>query len=781
MQTARRVVTLSCGAAAALLALCVAAPAQAQCTGFSLTQTSGAAIAPGTTDIGNHGDDLVTSVPLPFPVTFYGVPYSTGTVSSNGNIQFTTGSSAYTNSCLPASALGIGIAAYWDDLRTDAVGDGIFTSISGVAPNRVFNIEYRAHYYSGGGVANFEVRLFEDQTGFEIIYGTMAGGGTSATVGVQHTTYPPTQPICNSGGVTAGMRLRFTCSNDPIPPTGSGFASPTAVYACGTGGGATLLSVLVTPGFGPTSTGIGVTTNLTSIGGSASQTFYDDGSHGDAAAGDNRFSFGASVASTITPGNKSLSFTVSDAQGRSSNGVFGVTVNPCPSNGPDVFVARLTDIGYYGAVSGISAYAVGTDACNAGDVPVNWYSTINEHPVIAQNMYRLSGGRFEQIGQSWLKHGFSSTNSATCGACTSPPGGGQQLGVNCSDAYGSGLNGSQGNLGPRSQVNATTGAYPYPWSAPAAPATIGRRLQVFTSDIDPALNAGAIYIAEAHYVTADDARWSNGVSPATNGLNNASYQRILIPTVTATPSLTSVINRMSPGIKAWKDLDPTVQLAPADYVDTSLSATGIVARFWVASKVTDNGNGTWHYEFAVQNLNSDRCGGSFSVPMGAGVVVTNIGFHGSFAHSGEPYPNTAANPNAWAGVASAGAVTWTAPQAYVAPGDSANALRWGTMYNFRFDANVAPTTGAATIGLFKPGTGGDAVTAVSLVAGSSCGPADFDGDGDNGTDLDIEAFFACLGGNCCGTCWTADFDGDGDTGTDLDIETFFRITAGGEC
>lgn len=53
------------------------------------------------------------------------------------------------------------------------------------------------------------------------------------------------------------------------------------------------------------------------------------------------------------------------------------------------------------------------------------------------------------------------------------------------------------------------------------------------------------------------------------------------------------------------------------------------------------------------------------------------------------------------------------------------------------------------------------------------GTADFDGDGDSGTDADIEAFFACLGGNCCGTCGSADFDHDGDTGTDGDIEAFY--------
>jgi hypothetical protein len=59
--------------------------------------------------------------------------------------------------------------------------------------------------------------------------------------------------------------------------------------------------------------------------------------------------------------------------------------------------------------------------------------------------------------------------------------------------------------------------------------------------------------------------------------------------------------------------------------------------------------------------------------------------------------------------------------------------------------------------------------------------ADFNGDGDVGTDADIEAFFACLAGNCCPTCGSADFNGDGDVGTDADIEAFFRVLAGGNC
>jgi len=46
-------------------------------------------------------------------------------------------------------------------------------------------------------------------------------------------------------------------------------------------------------------------------------------------------------------------------------------------------------------------------------------------------------------------------------------------------------------------------------------------------------------------------------------------------------------------------------------------------------------------------------------------------------------------------------VTWaTTPYAQ---NKNANALRWGTLYNFRFRANRAPLTGNVTIGLFKSG------------------------------------------------------------------------------
>jgi uncharacterized membrane protein len=68
----------------------------------------------------------------------------------------------------------------------------------------------------------------------------------------------------------------------------------------------------------------------------------------------------------------------------------------------------------------------------------------------------------------------------------------------------------------------------------------------------------------------------------------------------------------------------------------------------------------------------------------------------------------------------------------------------------------------------------------ALVLVPACS-ADFNHDGDLGTDADIGSFFACLAGNCCTSCSSADFNGDGDVGTDSDIEAFFRVLGGGSC
>src|SRR4029077_13457813 len=49
----------------------------------------GGSIVPGTTDIGNHGDDTVVTIALPFSYTLYDQTFTSINLSSNGNAQFT--------------------------------------------------------------------------------------------------------------------------------------------------------------------------------------------------------------------------------------------------------------------------------------------------------------------------------------------------------------------------------------------------------------------------------------------------------------------------------------------------------------------------------------------------------------------------------------------------------------------------------------------------------------------------------------------------------------------
>ncbi len=367
--------------------------------------------------------------------------------------------------------------------------------------------------------------------------------------------------------------------------------------------------------------------------------------------------------------------------------------------GADVIVGDLHSLSSWGSLSGITAYSVGTTSCNIGDEDLLWESNNPNHPVIGQNMYRLKEGRLTQIGISWLKHGFLALTGNACNLGCQDPGTGSKLGVGCSDPYGSGLNGSQGGLGPRFEVNAFTGDFLYPFTADGQTGnTIYKRLQVHSDDVNPSMNAGARYFVEGQYITPDDAA-------AGNGFNNVSYREV---SVDSDSSFTidfiggASTQREIPGIVAWADVDPTVQVS-----DFDVPSEG---QFIVAHRVQDNGDGTWRYDYGIFNNNSDRSGQAFSIPVLPGAVITDIGFNDVDYHSGEPYDGTD-----WASSTAGNAVTWSTDT--FATESDANALRWGTMYNFWFTADVAPGTVNATLTLFKPGS-------PSVIAGAIQGPGD---------------------------------------------------------
>src|SRR5262249_61968800 len=86
----------------------------------------------------------------------------------------------------------------------------------------------------------------------------------------------------------------------------------------------------------------------------------------------------------------------------------------------DIIVADIPDTYNWGSANNIAAFSCGTNACNVGNAIMSWDGNNNQHPVIAENMFRLKAGRMEQLGQAWVKHGFASANWNYCQTCQTP-------------------------------------------------------------------------------------------------------------------------------------------------------------------------------------------------------------------------------------------------------------------------------------------------------------------------------------------------------------------------
>ncbi|MCH7839864.1 MAG: hypothetical protein IID38_06480 [Planctomycetes bacterium] len=172
----------------------------------------------------------------------------------------------------------------------------------------------------------------------------------------------------------------------------------------------------------------------------------------------------------------------------------------------------------------------------------------------------------------------------------------------------------------------------------------------------------------------------------------------------------------TPAIKAWKAADSTV-VETEIYVqedvsanETNCSGSGGGSECQVeedsllilAAKATDLGNGSWAYEYALHNLNSHRGVEAFRMCIASGTQISNVGFHDVDYHSGEELQIDTSD---WTWTVSGTSILWEAP---AATGKGKNALRWGTLYNFRFQADQAPDASLRPIALrlFRDGPAG---------------------------------------------------------------------------
>ena len=390
--------------------------------------------------------------------------------------------------------------------------------------------------------------------------------------------------------------------------------------------------------------------------------------------------------------------------GRSANA-------PAFVHGPDIMVGDMSGLAQFGSSAGQVGLGIGTTSCNNGDQPVHFFQLPNtDHSVVSQNLYRMSGGasnddRFEQIGQAWVKHTFGANQDDACSFGCTPAPDGTTLGVGCSDPYSASQNASQtdhvGALGSRAWVNPFTGAFP---SNPRPENHAGHvhtgtshRILVNASDLNTAMNVGATYYAEVQYDSPHEYAWCQAHPGQCNMYNNASYRRYSVAgTTTFTFAAVGSTVRTTPATGAWTG-------ATSATIEPQL---GVDGRAFIVYKVTNPLSGVWHYEYAIHNQNLDRSIQSFTVPLGCGITASNLGFHAPPNHPGFPNDGTLGNAGfsnvSWTSNQTSDAVSWNTET--FAQNQNANAIRFGTLYNFRFDSNRPPQAMNATVGFFKTGT-----------------------------------------------------------------------------
>jgi hypothetical protein len=386
-----------------------------------------------------------------------------------------------------------------------------------------------------------------------------------------------------------------------------------------------------------------------------------------------------------------------------ANAVAGTDVNLYDVGSSTIYGRR--GAAYPGGEVGIG---FGHAFCNLGTVHVPWQTSpttsgqmTDVHFKIAFLLARESNGRIVQVSTagSYAKHSRVTYNlgSSQCGTCQSGPASTFRIG--CYDAYSTGFNGDRFNLGPTSEIDPWLGSWnpvgsyfdrgdPAVGGAAASDGTqsltttqvnafdaVKNRVTVPESEL---AQAGTFY-GQVHLVCEGE--------PVGNRGNNLLSDRL---TFTWGGSSWSTSNAGGPvqGSVLNRWTGATRNLGGNGSDD---------GRFLVAVKVTGPVDGVWHWEYAVHNIDNKRGGASLRIPLHPAAVLTNVGFRDIDGNA----------LNQW---------TWSrsgSELAFLAAAD--NPLDWNSIYNFWFDATVAPTAGTVTIDQARIGSGSLAVAVSSDV------------------------------------------------------------------
>ncbi len=166
------------------------------CHGYTRTDFSGTySDITGGTSLSSSADDDYFTVTLPFSFSFWGQPYGTIYVSSNGWLSFDSVTSSYLTNATSLPATGdpnMAIYGLWDALvfntSTYSNSNPRWQTL-GSAPNRVVVVQWRSFYpynYSSNR-GSFQIRLYETSNVIEFLYhrSNFTGSSFTSTIGIE--------------------------------------------------------------------------------------------------------------------------------------------------------------------------------------------------------------------------------------------------------------------------------------------------------------------------------------------------------------------------------------------------------------------------------------------------------------------------------------------------------------------------------------------------------------------------------------------------------------------
>ena len=173
-------------------------------------------------------DDGFTPVNLPFSFPYFSSTHTQAFVSSNGFLTLgsSSGANIPNNVTIPTAGNPNGVVApFWDDLNPK-LGGGVYSLVTGSAPNRIYTVEwFNVPHFNNVGAGTFEASLYETSGLIRFRYldtdfgNATFNAGASATAGVESQNGTlGTKYSFNQAVLTNGKAISCSQGSQPPPP-----------------------------------------------------------------------------------------------------------------------------------------------------------------------------------------------------------------------------------------------------------------------------------------------------------------------------------------------------------------------------------------------------------------------------------------------------------------------------------------------------------------------------------------------------------------------------------